>query len=59
MTDRSDAWHIVLGDATCPIAVSSQGGRVAIPPNLGAELVKLIADAHEKGPWTIRRTPRP
>ncbi|WP_141714703.1 hypothetical protein [Micromonospora mirobrigensis] len=34
---------VVLGDATCPQAVSSGGGRVRAPAGLGRELLGLIA----------------
>jgi hypothetical protein len=34
---------VVLGDATCPQAISTGGGRVRIPAGLGEELRDLIA----------------
>ncbi|MFD2768470.1 hypothetical protein [Micromonospora eburnea] len=33
---------VVLGDATCPQAVSTGGGRVRVPAGLGKELLDLI-----------------
>jgi hypothetical protein len=34
---------VVLGDATCPQAISTGGGRVRVPAGLGTELRDLIA----------------
>ncbi|MET8910191.1 hypothetical protein [Micromonospora sp. NPDC004551] len=33
---------VVLGDATCPQAISTGGGRVRAPDGLGRELLGLI-----------------
>jgi Sigma-70 region 2 len=33
---------VVLGDATCPQAISTGGGRVRVPAGLGKELLDLI-----------------
>jgi hypothetical protein len=33
---------VVIGDATCPQAVSTGGGRVRVPPGFGEELLDLI-----------------
>lgn len=33
---------VVMGDATCPQAISTGGGRVRVPPHLGRELLDLI-----------------
>ncbi|GAA3344025.1 hypothetical protein GCM10020358_45550 [Amorphoplanes nipponensis] len=38
----NDGITVVLGDATCPQAVSNGGGRVRVPPGLGRELLALI-----------------
>ncbi|MFG1832151.1 hypothetical protein [Micromonospora chersina] len=37
-----DGVTVVLGDATCPQAVSTGGGRVRVPAGLGKELLDLI-----------------
>jgi hypothetical protein len=33
---------VVLGDATCPQAISTGGGRVKVPAGLGADLLELV-----------------
>jgi hypothetical protein len=33
---------VIVGDATCPQAISTGGGRVRVPPGLGQELLGLI-----------------
>lgn len=33
---------VILGDASCPQAISTGGGRVRVPPGLGDELLGLI-----------------
>lgn len=40
--DLDDHAVVMLGDATCPQAVSTLGGRVRIPAGLGQELLGLI-----------------
>jgi hypothetical protein len=37
-----DGVAVVLGDATCPQAISTGGGRVRVPVGLGNELIDLI-----------------
>ncbi|MET8833576.1 hypothetical protein ABZV78_06645 [Micromonospora sp. NPDC004540] len=37
-----DGVTVVLGDATCPQAISTGGGRVRVPARLGKELLNLI-----------------
>ncbi|MEU9740359.1 hypothetical protein AB0E12_14365 [Micromonospora chersina] len=37
-----DGVTVVLGDATCPQAISTGGGRVRVPAGLGRELLDLI-----------------
>jgi len=37
-----DGVTVVLGDATCPQAISTGGGRVRVPAGLGKELLDLI-----------------
>ncbi len=39
--DATDAL-VIVGDATCPQAVSSHGGRVRVPPTLQEELLRLV-----------------
>ena len=36
---------VVLGDATCPQAISTGGGRVQAPAGLGQELLTLIVES--------------
>jgi hypothetical protein len=37
-----DEVTVVLGDATCPQAISSSGGRVRVQPGLGKDLIDVI-----------------
>jgi hypothetical protein len=43
LTDgKSESDTVVLGDAACPVAVSTGGGEVRVPPGLGKQLLSLI-----------------
>ncbi|WP_212988303.1 hypothetical protein [Actinoplanes auranticolor] len=39
---ENDSAHVVIGDETCPVAVSTGGGQVRVPPELGKQLLALI-----------------
>ncbi|MEV6637218.1 hypothetical protein AB0M54_41455 [Actinoplanes sp. NPDC051470] len=45
---RADSITVVLGDATCPQAVSTAGGRVKAPAGLGRQLLSLVEAADGK-----------
>ena len=40
---------VVLGDASCPQAISTAGGRVRVPPGLGQEVQALVVEGETKG----------
>jgi hypothetical protein len=43
LTDgENDSASVVIGDETCPVAVSTAGGQVRVPPGLGKQLLDLI-----------------
>jgi hypothetical protein len=55
LTDgKNDSATVVIGDEACPVAVSTGGGQVRVPPGLGEQLLALIvasdnaASAHAK-----------
>jgi hypothetical protein len=39
----NETTYVVFGDASCPQAVSSAGGRVRVPAGLGRHLLDLVA----------------
>jgi hypothetical protein len=43
LTDgKNDSANVVIGDEACPVAISTGGGQVRVPPGLGKQLLALI-----------------
>ena len=43
LTDgKNDSANVVIGDRACPVAISTGGGQVRVPPGLGKQLLALI-----------------